>query len=125
MTHMTTAALVFYLGVASLHAQQRPVKMTFSGTAGSSTINLQQPGTANSEDNSAGNGTLGPFTFRNVRAIRTTPEPSNTCSGSTQLYFSSVSGAGVFRFRDESLLRAISCRQAIASTSRFGTTTVR
>jgi hypothetical protein len=104
MKHLATAALVFHLGVAGIYAQQQPVKMTFSGTGGSSTINLQQPGTNNSEDNSAGDGTLGPFTFRNVRAIRTTPEPSTTCSGSTQLYFSSVSGAGVFRFQDGSLL---------------------
>jgi len=79
--------------------------MTFSGTGGASTINLKYPGTNNSEDNSAGNGTLGPFTFRNVRAIRAVPEPSSTCSGAAQIYFSSVSGAAVFRFQDGSLLK--------------------
>jgi len=54
---------------------------------------------------SAGDGTLGPFTFRNVRAIRAFPEPSSTCSGATQIYFSSVSAAAVFRFQDGSLLK--------------------
>ena len=79
--------------------------MTFSGTAGSSTINLQQSGTNNSEDNTTGNGTLGPFSFRNVRAITALPQPSSTCSGSNKLYFSSSLGAGVFRFQDGSLLK--------------------
>ena len=103
MKHFATVALMFNLGVAGVYAQQ--VTMTFSGTAATSTINLQQTGTNNSEDNSAGNGTLGPFTFRNVRAIRASPEPSSTCSGPTQLYFSSAAGAGVFRFQDGSLLK--------------------
>jgi hypothetical protein len=105
MKHIATVALMLNLGVAGVYAQQSPVTMTFSGTGGSSTINLQYPGTNNSEDNSAGNGTLGPFTFRNVRAINAVPEPSSTCSGSTKVYFSSVAGAAVFRFRDGSLLK--------------------
>lgn len=96
MKYIATAALMLNLGVAGGNAQQN-VKMTFSGTGGPSTINLQQPNTNNSEDNSAGNGTLGSFTFRNVRAIRASPEPSSSCSGPTQLYFSSLAGAGVFR----------------------------
>jgi hypothetical protein len=104
MKHIATVALMLNLGVAGIYAQQN-VKMMFSGTGGTSTINLQQPNTNNSEDNSAGNGTLGSFTFRNVRAIRATPEPSSTCSGPNQIYFSSVAGAGVFRFQDGSLLK--------------------
>jgi hypothetical protein len=105
MKLIATVALMLNLGVAGVYAQQRPVKMTFSGTAAASTINLQYPGTNNSEDNSAGNGTLGPFTFRNVRAINALPQPSSTCSGSTKVYFSSVAGAAVFRFQDGSLLK--------------------
>jgi hypothetical protein len=106
--HLATVALMLHLGVAGVHAQQKSVKMTFSGTAATSVINLQYPNTRNSEDDSAGSGTLGAFTFRNVRAIKTFPETSrpSTCSGSTQLYFLSVSGAGVFRFKDGSLLKA-------------------
>jgi hypothetical protein len=105
MKHIAIVALMLNLGVAGVYAQQKPVKMTFSGTAGPSTVNLLYPGTNNSEDNSAGNGTLGPFTFRNVRAINAVPQPSSTCSGSTKVYFSSVAGAAVFRFQDGSLLK--------------------
>jgi hypothetical protein len=105
MKHIATVALMLNLGVAGVYAQQKPVKMTFSGTGASSVINLQYPGTNNSEDNSAGNGTLGPFTFRNVRAVNAVPEPSSTCSGSSKLYFLSVAGAAVFRFQDGSLLK--------------------
>jgi hypothetical protein len=47
MKHIATAALMLNLGVAGVYAQQN-VKVTFSGTGGSSTINLQQPNTKNS-----------------------------------------------------------------------------
>jgi hypothetical protein len=105
MKHIATAALMLNLGVAGVYAQQQPVKMTFSGTSGSSTINLQQPNAQNGEENFAGNGTLGPFTFRNISAETTAPQPSNTCSGPTKLYFARVAGAGVFHFQDGSLLK--------------------
>src|SRR4051812_30286565 len=111
MKQIATVALMLNFGVAAVYAQQRPVRMTFSGTAGPSNINLQYPGTNNSEDNSAGNGTLGQFTFRNVRAINAVPQPSTTCSGPTKVYFSSVAGAAVFRFQDGSLL-SVTLRQA-------------
>jgi len=104
MKLIATVALMLNLGVAGVYAQQN-VKMTFSGTGGPSTINLQQPNTNTSEDNSAGNGTLGSFTFRNIRAISSVPEQSSSCSGPTQIYFSSVAGAAVFRFQDGSLLK--------------------
>src|SRR4051812_6219093 len=105
MKHIATMALMLNLGVAGIYAQQKTVKMTFSGTAAASTINLQLPGTNTGEDNWAGSGTLGSFTFRNVTANSTSPQPSSTCSGPTQVYFPSVAGAGVFRFQDGSLLK--------------------
>jgi hypothetical protein len=104
MKCIATMALVLNIGVAGVYAQQRPVKMTFSGTAAPSPINLQFPNTNTGEDNFAGNGTLGSFTFRNVRANAAAPQPSSTCSGQSQLYFPVVGGAGVFRFQDGSLL---------------------
>jgi hypothetical protein len=104
MKQIATIALMLNLGVASVYAQQRPVNMVFSGTSSASTINLQQPNTTNDEDNFAGSGTLGPFTLRSVRAITASPQPSSTCSGPNQLYFSEVAGGGVFRFQDGSLL---------------------
>ena len=68
MKHITTVVLMLNFGAASIYAHQKPVKMTFSGTAGPSAINLQQPGTTTGEDNFAGNGALGSFIFRDVSA---------------------------------------------------------
>src|SRR5438270_4692406 len=105
MKHIATVALMLNLGVAGIYAQQQSVNMKFSGTAGASTIDLQQPGTHTGAENFAGNGTLGPFTFRNVSAETGSPQPSSTCSGPTKLYFVRGAGGGVFRFQDGSLLK--------------------
>jgi hypothetical protein len=101
MKRLTTAALIFNLGVAAIYAQQRSVQMTFSGTGGASPINLQQPNTHTAEENVAGSGTLGSFTFRDVRSAALSPQPSSTCLG---VFFPSATGAGVLRFEDGSLL---------------------
>jgi hypothetical protein len=105
MRHIAAIALMLNLGIASAYAQQHPVKMVFSGTAAPSAVNLLQPNTGNDEENYAGNGTLGSFTFRNVRAIAASPQSSSTCSGPNQIFFPSDFGAGVFRFEDGSLLK--------------------
>jgi hypothetical protein len=103
MKHIATVALMLNLGVAGVYAQQRPVKMMFSGTNVASTINLQ-PNTVTDEVVLAGNGTLGPFTYRELHADVLTPQPSSTCSGPTKLFLPTVAGGGVFRFQDGSLL---------------------
>ena len=103
MKHIATLALMLQLGVASVYAQQDPVKMHYSGSNVATTINLQD-GTVTDEEILAGNGTLGPFTLRELHADTASPQPSSTCSGPTQLYFPIVTGAGVFRFQDGSLL---------------------
>ena len=82
MKHIATMAMMLNLAIAGVHAQQIPVRMTFSGTGGASPIDLKQPNTSTAEENVAGYGTLGPFTFRNVRAVALAPQPSSTCSGS-------------------------------------------
>ncbi len=105
MKYIATMALMLNLGVASVYAQHQPVKMTLSGTAAASTVNLQLPNTNNSEDNYAGNGTLGSFTYRDVRALTAFPQPSSTCSGPNKIAFSASVGAAVFRFQDGSLLK--------------------
>lgn len=110
--HIAAIALMLILGVTNVYAHEKRVKMKFSGTSAASTINLQQPdpsnlqqpATNNDEDNFAGNGTLGSFTFRNVRAIATYPTTSSTCSGANLFHFQDLAGAGVFRFADGSLL---------------------
>ena len=102
--HLAIVALILSLGVVAAHADDESVKMTFSGTSAPSTINLQQPDTSNDGDNFAGQGTLGPFTVTNVRAIANSPGTSSTCSGPNLLYLEELAGAGVFRFQDGSLL---------------------
>jgi len=104
MKHTAIMALMLTLGVAGVYAQQIPVNMTFSGDGTPSVINLGHPNTFNSEENLAGSGTGGPFTFRLVRASTAAPQPSTTCSGPTKVFFQSVAGAGLFRFIDGSLL---------------------
>src|SRR5436190_1315306 len=83
-------ALISNLGVAGAYAQQKPVSLTFSGNGTPSAIDLQYAGTATGEENVAGNGTLGRFTFRNVSASKTAPssQPPGTCSAPNHLYFS-------------------------------------
>jgi hypothetical protein len=100
MRSVATVALMLTVGVAGVSAQDRPVKMTFAGTNVATTINLQ-PGTITDEHQSAGHGSLGQFTFRELHADAPDPQPSSTCSGP---HFLVVAGAGVFTFRDQSLL---------------------
>jgi hypothetical protein len=107
MKRIASMALMLNLSVAGVHAQQRSVTMTFSGNgAAGSPINLQYPNTSGDEENVAGNGALGPFTFRIVTAEATSPssQPPSACSGPTHLYFLRVAGGGIFHFQDGSLL---------------------
>jgi hypothetical protein len=101
---LAVVALMISVGSAAARANDEHIKMTFSGTAGNSSINLQQPNTSNDEDRFVGDGTLGDFTLRNVRAISNAPGSSTTCAGSNQLFLPELAGAGVFRFKDGSLL---------------------
>jgi hypothetical protein len=100
MKYIATAALMLTLGVAGVYGQERPVKMTFSGTNVATTINLR-PNTVTDEQHSAGNGTFGAFTFRELHADGAAPQPPSGCSGPN---FAVVAGAGVFLFHDGSLL---------------------
>ena len=101
MKYLAIVAVMLSLGVPAVYAQdERPVKMTFSGTNVATTINLR-PGTITDEHQSAGRGSLGAFTFRELHADQGGAPPSPTCSGP---HFLVVAGAGVFRFQDGSLL---------------------
>jgi hypothetical protein len=100
---LAVVALILNLGVVA-HADDKSVKMKFSGTSAPSTINLQQPDTSNDGDNFAGRGTLGSFNVTNVRAISNSAGTSSTCSGSNHIFLTELAGAGVFRFQDGSLL---------------------
>src|SRR3954454_15718931 len=104
MKHISTVALMLNLRVTGIYAQQHPVRMTFSGNGAPNAIDLKHPGANTAEENVAGIGTLGSFTFRDLRAADTVPQPSSACAG---LFFPSVAGGGIFRFRDGSLLKVI------------------
>ena len=104
MKHIATMALMLNLGLAGIYAQQRPVKMTASGSMVATTINLA-PNTITDEVILEGSGALGSFTFRELRADATSPVPSSTCTVGPNIPV--VSGGGVFRFRDGSLLTVV------------------
>src|SRR5262245_7002300 len=102
MKRLVTAALMLNLGVVSVvYAQERPVKMTLSGTNVATTINLL-PNTVTDEQQSAGHGTFGAFTFRELHADGPAAQPPSGCA--SPRYFAVVAGAGVFHFQDGSLL---------------------
>jgi hypothetical protein len=63
MKHLATVALMLNLGAASLYAQQRTIKMTFSGSMVATTLNLQ-PNSATDEEHLAGNGYAGTVHLR-------------------------------------------------------------
>jgi hypothetical protein len=104
MKYIVTMALMLSLGVASAYAHERSVKMTSSGTAAGSTVDLKIPDTTTGENDFAGNGTLGSYTFREIEAETGPQTPPSTCSGANNIYNTVVAGAGVFRFQDGSLL---------------------
>ena len=102
MKHISTVALMLNVGVTGIYAQQHPVRMTFSGNGAPNAIDLKHPGANTVEENVAGIGTLGSFTFRDLRAAANSPQPSSTCAG---VFFPSVAGGGILRFQDGSLLK--------------------
>src|SRR5947209_6246975 len=104
MKHTAIMGLMLTLGVGGMYAHDLPVTMTFSGDGAPSVIDLKQPNTKTSEENLAGSGSQGQFTFRLVRASTAAPQPSTTCWGPTKVYFQNVAGTGLFRFFDGSLL---------------------
>jgi hypothetical protein len=105
MKSLAVVTLAVSMSAASAYANDEHVKLTFSGTSGNSAMNLLQPNASNDEDQFAGDGTLGSFTLRNLRAISNAPGSSPTCTGSNKLFLPESAGAGVFRFSDGSLLQ--------------------
>jgi hypothetical protein len=111
MRHLTTAALMLSLGIASLDAQQAAdehsrdgrVRMRFSGSTMSTTLALV-PDTLNHESQLAGNSPLGPFTYRGLWADDPGSQSSGSCGRGFGPNFRVVAGGGVFRFEDGSLL---------------------
>jgi len=103
MKHLATIALMLGLGVTSVSAEERPIRMRFSGSMVPTSI-VMQPNTITDEELLAGDGPLGSFTFRKLRTDALAPQPSAECSGPSQANIPVVAGGGVFRFEDGSLL---------------------
>jgi hypothetical protein len=111
MRHLTIAALMLNLGIASLYAQHSAeeqsrvgrVRMRFSGSTMSATLVLA-PNTLNHETHVAGNSTLGPFTYRGLWADDPASQVFGSCGSGFGPNFRLVTGGGVFRFEDGSLL---------------------
>ncbi len=101
--YIATAALILSVGVGHTYAQEQHVRMRFSGSIVVSAIDVA-PATSPTDATFAGNGSLGPFTYRELAAGSSAPAPSSTCTGPNHLSFPFLSGAGVFRFQDGSLL---------------------
>jgi len=95
MKRLTTMALLLTFSVAGAYAHQAQVKMTFSGSFVRTAIDLQ-PDTVTDEEDFAGSGTLGPFTFRNLRTDTTGEETSPTCTTGPFVSSSTVSPFGDF-----------------------------
>lgn len=104
MKHITTMALMVNLGVAGAYAQQRPLKMTLSGSKVPITVDLGGPNTSTDEVHLGGNSTLGTFTYRGLRTDDTIPQSVGKCGDGTGPILRVVTGGGVFRFQDGSLL---------------------
>jgi hypothetical protein len=86
-------------------AEQVTVNMKVSGTsAGTPIPNVLYPNTHNGEDDFAGNGPLGSFTYRFLAGIMDFPTPSGICPNPTDLHFSDPVGTAVLRFQDGSLV---------------------
>ena len=86
-----------------IDSRQVHVKLAFSGSMVPTSIDVQ-PGTITDEELLAGNGTLGPFTFRKLRTDETSPEVFGMCGSGSGPSIRVVAGGGVFRFEDGSLL---------------------
>src|SRR5258705_9988869 len=84
-------------------SRQGQVKMAFSGSMVPTAIEVQ-PDTITDEELLAGNGTLGPFTFRKLRTDETSPQFFGSCGSGFGPSIRVVAGGGVFRFEDGSLL---------------------
>lgn len=84
-------------------SRQGQVKMAFSGSMVPTAIDVQ-PDTITDEELLAGDGTLGPFTFRKLRTDETTPQSFGSCGSGFGPNIRVVAGGGVFRFEDGSLL---------------------
>ncbi len=102
LASLLAALTIPFLGcdTAGVHAEQAPV-MTYSGSNVATTINLEN-NTVTDEELFSGDGPLGTFTYRELHAELQIPQPSDSCASGPHSPI--MTGAGVFRFQDGSLM---------------------
>ena len=105
MKRIAIVVLVAQFGVAGVFAAERStnVRMKVSGDSLATTISLADNDTITDEETLAGDGTLGSFTFHALRTDGLAAVPPATCAPPL-VFFPVVTGSGVFRFDDGSLL---------------------
>ncbi|HLH05809.1 MAG TPA: hypothetical protein VKW78_01085 [Terriglobales bacterium] len=100
MKRTVTVVLMLLFGASASYAQQNPVKMKYSGSELTTTYNLAG-NMFSGEEKLAGDGTLGRFTYRALRADGDNVPITDACP---QGNISVLKGAGIFRFDDGSLM---------------------
>jgi hypothetical protein len=97
---LATTALVLTFGVAAGYAQDNEVRMKSSGPELVTAVN-QGTNTTTCEEKLAGDGSLGHFTYRGLRADSNSFTITNACPNGN---LAVTTGAGIFRFDDGSLM---------------------
>jgi hypothetical protein len=100
MKRMVTVVLMLLFGLAAGYAQNNPVKMKSSGPELVTALNVQG-NTTTCEEKLTGDGSLGQFTYRGLRADSNNFTITDACpNGNLPV----AGGAGIFRFQDGSLM---------------------
>jgi hypothetical protein len=100
MKRTVTVVLMLLLTAAASYAQQKPVKMKYSGSELTTTYNIAG-NMFSGEEKLTGDGSLGHFTYRALRADGDNFTITDACPEGD---FSVLKGAGIFRFSDGSLM---------------------
>lgn len=98
--YLAALALTLTVGVPAGYAQQNPVKMAYSGSELTTTYNINGNSYAG-EEKLTGDGSLGQFTYRALRADSNDVTTTDACPNG---YIPVTGGAGIFRFSDGSLM---------------------
>jgi hypothetical protein len=98
--NFATMALMLTFSAVAGYAQHNPVKMNSSGPEVVTAFNVQA-NTTTCDEKLTGDGSLGEFTYSGLRADWNNVTITNACPNGN---LAVASGAGIFRFRDGSLM---------------------
>lgn len=100
MNRMIAVVMMLLFGVAAGYAQNNPVTMQSSGPELVTAFNVQGS-TTTCEEKLTGNGSLGEFSYRGLRADSNDFTITDACPNGN---LAVTGGAGIFRFSDGSLM---------------------